>query len=129
MCHERPICMVGQKLGVINGGHALTPHRVALLPDGVQGNGSVTKDWQVALTKLYEGLAGSPLQSVLEVVTLSRGKPIRHGWVGGVSRNVHMYLAVPQPELTVWVAMVHGKPCVAKMVQHVPEHGGKSEAV
>jgi hypothetical protein len=43
-CHERPTRMVGQKLGVTNGGHALTPHCVALIPDGEQGNGGVTED-------------------------------------------------------------------------------------
>jgi hypothetical protein len=36
-----------------------------------------------------------PLQSVIEVATPSRGKPSRHGRVGGVSRNVHMDLAAP----------------------------------
>jgi hypothetical protein len=34
VCHERPTRMVGQKLGVANGGHALTPHHVALVPSG-----------------------------------------------------------------------------------------------
>jgi hypothetical protein len=49
----------------------------------------------VALTELREGLVGSPLQSVVEVITLSRGKLSRHGWVSGVSQNVHMDLVVP----------------------------------
>jgi hypothetical protein len=83
----------------------------------------------VALTELHEGLVGSPLQSVVEVVTPSRGKPSRHGQVGGVSRNVHMDLAAPQPELTVRMAMVHGKTRVAEAVQHVPKQGGKPGAV
>jgi hypothetical protein len=93
--------MMGQKLGVADGGHALTPHRVTLVPNGEQGDGGVVENWQVALTELREGLVGSPLQSVIEVVTSSRGKPIHHGRVGGVSQNDHMDLAVPQPELTV----------------------------
>jgi hypothetical protein len=38
-------------------------------------------------------------------------------------------MTVPHPELTVWVAMVRGGPHVAKMVQHVPEQGGKTGAV
>jgi hypothetical protein len=113
--------MVGRKLGVADGGHALAPNRVALIPNGEQGKGGVTENWQVVLTKLREGLVGSPLQSVIEVVTPSRGKPSHLGWVGGVSRNVHMDLATPQPKLTVWVATVHRKPRVAEAVQHVPE--------
>jgi hypothetical protein len=75
----------------------------------------------VALTVLREGLVGSPLQSVIEVVTLSHGKPSRHGRVSGVSRNVHMDLAASQSELTVWVATVRGEPRVAEAVQHIPE--------
>jgi hypothetical protein len=75
------------------------------------------------------GLVGSPLQSVIEVVTLSRGKPSYHGWIGGVSGNVHMDLVAPKLELTVQAAMVHGKPRVAKTVQHIPEQGGKPGAV
>jgi hypothetical protein len=83
----------------------------------------------VALTELCEGLVGSPLQSVVEVVTPSCGKPSRHGWVSGVSQNVHMYLVAPQPELTVRMATVRGEPCVAKALQHVSEQGGKPGAV
>jgi hypothetical protein len=64
-CGKRPTRMVGWKLGVTDGG--------------------VTEDWQVALTEVREGLVGSPLQSVVEVVTPSRGKPSHHGRVGGVS--------------------------------------------
>jgi hypothetical protein len=75
----------------------------------------------VALTELREGLVGSYLQSVVEVVTPRRGKSSRHGRVGGVSRNVHMDLTAPQPELTVRTAMIHGEPHVAEAVQHVPE--------
>jgi hypothetical protein len=46
-----------------------------------------------------------------------------------VSRNVHMDLVAPKPELTVWMAMVRGGPHVAKTVHHVPEQGGKTGAV
>jgi hypothetical protein len=94
-CGKRPTRMVGRKLGVADGGHTLTPHRVALVPNGEQGNDGVTKNRQVALAKLYEGLVGSPLQSVIEVVTPSHGKPSRHSRVDGVSQNVHMDLAAP----------------------------------
>jgi hypothetical protein len=40
-----------------------------------------------------------------------------------------MDLAAPKPELTVWAAAIHGKPCVAETVQHIPEQSGKPEAV
>jgi hypothetical protein len=84
-CGKRPTHMVGQKLGVTDGGHALTPHRIALIPNGEQGKGGVAENRQVVLTELREGLVGSPLQSVVEVVTPSRGKSSHHGRVGGVS--------------------------------------------
>jgi hypothetical protein len=61
VCREHPTRMTGQKLGVTNGGHALTPHRIALVPNGEQGNGDIVEDWQVALAELREGLVGSPL--------------------------------------------------------------------
>jgi hypothetical protein len=128
-CSKRPTRMVGQKLGVTDGGHALTPHHVALVPNGEQGNDSVTENQQVMLTELREGLVGSPLQSVIEVVTPSCGKPSHHGRVGGVSRNIHMDLATPQPKLMVRTATVRRKPRVVKAVQHVPEQGGKPGAV
>jgi hypothetical protein len=128
-CSKRPTRMVGQKLGVTHGGHALTPHRVALIPNGEQGNGGVTENRQVAPTELHEGMVGSPLQSVVEVVTPSRGKPSRYGRVGWVSWNVHMDLVAPQPELMVRMAMVRGEPRVAEAVQHVPEQGGKPGVV
>jgi hypothetical protein len=128
-CRECPTCVVGWKLGVTNGGHALTQHHVALIPNGEQGDGGIAEDWQVALTELHEGLVGSPLQSVVEVVATSCGKPSHHGWVSGVRRNVHMGLAAPQPELTVRTAMICGNYYVAKAVQHVPEQGGKTGAV
>jgi hypothetical protein len=128
-CGKRPTSMVDQKLGVADGGHALTPHHIALILNGEQGNGGVAEDWQVALIELREGLVRRPLQSVVEVVTLSRGKPSRHGQVGGVSQNVHMDLAAPQPELVVRTAKVHGKTRVAEAVQHVLKQGGKPGAV
>jgi hypothetical protein len=83
----------------------------------------------VALTELCEGLVGSPLQSVIEVVASSRGKPSRHSRVSGVSRNVNMDLAAPQPELTVRMATVCRNSRVAKAVRHIPEHGGKTGMV
>jgi hypothetical protein len=128
-CGKRPTRMVRRNLGVTDGGHVLTPHRVALILNGDQGNDGVTENRQVVLTELCESLVGSPLQSAVEVVTPSRGKPSRHGWVSGVSQNVHMNLVAPQPKLTVWAAMVLGKPRVAEAVQHVPEQGGKPGAV
>jgi hypothetical protein len=82
-CGKRPTRMVGRKLGVADGYHALTPHRVALIPNREQGKGGVAKNRQVALIELREGLVGSPLQSVVEVITPSCGKPSRHGRVGG----------------------------------------------
>jgi hypothetical protein len=36
--------MAGQQLRVANGSRTLTPHRVALIPNGEQGNGGVAKD-------------------------------------------------------------------------------------
>jgi hypothetical protein len=128
-CSKRPISMVGRKLGVADGGRALTPHRIALILNGEQGNGGVTENWQVVLTELREGLVGSPLQSVIEAVPSSRGKPSRHGRVGGVSQNVHVDLAAPQPELMVRTAVIRGKPHVAEAVQHAPKQGGKPGAV
>jgi hypothetical protein len=73
----------------------------------------------VALIELREDLVGSPLQSVVEVIALSRGKPSHHSQVSVVSQNVHMDLAAPQPELTVRMATVCENPYVAKEVQHV----------
>jgi hypothetical protein len=120
-CSKCPTRMVGQKLRVVDGGHALTPHRVALISNGEQGKGGVVENRQVALTKHREGLVGSPLQSVVEVITPSRGKPSRHGRVSGVSQNVHMDLAAPQPELMVRMATVRGKTRLAEAVQHIPK--------
>jgi hypothetical protein len=72
-CRECPTCMVGRNLGVTNGSHALTPHRVAVILVGEQGDGGVTEDRQVVLTELHDGLVGSPLQSVIEVIASSHG--------------------------------------------------------
>jgi hypothetical protein len=107
--------------GVAHSGQALTPHRVALVLDREQGNGNACKAWQVALRELREGLVGNPLKSVIKVVAGGRGEPGCHAWVGGVSRYVHMDLTTSTSELTVRAAMVHGSPCVAEMVKHIPE--------
>jgi hypothetical protein len=60
-CGKRPTRMVGRKLGVADGGHVLTPHCIALVPNGEQGYGGVTENRLVALTELRESLVGSPL--------------------------------------------------------------------
>jgi hypothetical protein len=57
-CHERPTHVVGRKLGVANGGHALTPHRITLILNGEQGDGDAVEARQVVLIKLREGLVG-----------------------------------------------------------------------
>jgi hypothetical protein len=43
-CREHTTHMVGWKLRVANGSHVLTPHHVALVLNGEQGNGGVTED-------------------------------------------------------------------------------------
>jgi zinc transporter ZupT len=128
-CHKCPTRVVSRTLGVANGSQALTPHRVALVPNGEQGNGGAVEAQQVALKKLCESLVGSPLHSVVEVVTPSHGEPSHHAQDGGVSRDVHVDLVASMPELTVWVTMVRGISRVAKVVQHIPEQGGKARAV
>jgi hypothetical protein len=60
---------------------------------------------------------------------LAVGEPSSHGWVGGVSRDVHVDLTMAKPELMVRVTTVRGSPRVAKAVQHVPEQGGKAGTV
>jgi hypothetical protein len=50
--------MVGQKLGVANGGHTLTPHRIALVSNEEQGDGSIAEDRQVARPELRERPVG-----------------------------------------------------------------------
>jgi hypothetical protein len=89
-CRERPTCVVSQKVGVANSSHTLSPYHVALIPNGEKGNGGTVEDQQVALIELREGLVGSPLQSVVEVVALSYGELSRHGWIRGVSQDVHV---------------------------------------
>jgi hypothetical protein len=58
-CRERLTRIVGRKLGVTDGGHTPTPHRVALILNGKQGNGGVTEDRQVMHTELCEGLGAA----------------------------------------------------------------------
>jgi hypothetical protein len=79
----------------------------------------------VALTELREGLVGSPLQGVIEVVAGGRGEPSHHAQVRRVSRDVHVDLTTSTPKLTVRVTMVRRSPRVAEMVKHVPEQGQK----
>jgi hypothetical protein len=43
-CREHPTCMMGRKLGVANGGYALTPHRIALILNEEQGDSGVAED-------------------------------------------------------------------------------------
>jgi hypothetical protein len=81
------------------------------------------------LTELCESLVDSPLQGVVEVVAGGRCEPGRHARVGRVSRDVHVNLTALTSELTVWVTTVHGSPCVAKTVKHVPEQGWKAGTV
>jgi hypothetical protein len=40
-CRKRPTRVMGRKLGVPNGSHALTPHHVTLVLNGEQGDGGV----------------------------------------------------------------------------------------
>jgi hypothetical protein len=108
---------------------ALSPHRVALILDGEQGNGGIGEAWQVMLTELCEGLVGSPLQSVVEIVVGSRGEPGRHVRLGGVSRDVHMDLAASTPKLIVRAVTVRESPRVAKTVEHILEQGRKARTV
>jgi hypothetical protein len=70
-CRERSIRVVGRKLGVTNDSHALTPHRVALVSNGEQGDDGTVEARQVALTELHESLVGSPIQGVIKVVALT----------------------------------------------------------
>jgi hypothetical protein len=99
----------------------LAPHRIALVLNREQGVGGVDKVRQVALTELCEGLVGSPLQCVVEVITSDRGEPGRHARVRRVSRDIQVDLTASMPELTVGVTMVRGSPRVAKIVKHVLE--------
>jgi hypothetical protein len=112
-CRERPTRVVGRKLGVTNGSHALTPHRVALVPNGEQDDGDVVEARQVALIEFHEGLAGIPLQGV---VAPRSGEPSSHTQVGGVSQDVHVDLEASTSELMVWVTAVCGSPRVTETV-------------
>jgi hypothetical protein len=118
-----------ERSGVTHSGQMLAPHCVALVLNLEQGNGGASKTWQVALTELYEGLVGSPLQSVVEVVVGGRGEPGHHAWVRRVSQDVHMDLAASTPKLTVRADMVRGSPCVAETVEHVSEQGQKTQTL
>jgi hypothetical protein len=44
LCGKRSTRMVGRKLGVVDGGHTLTPHHLTLVLNGDQGNGGVTEN-------------------------------------------------------------------------------------
>jgi hypothetical protein len=121
--------VIRRTLGFTHNGQALAPHRVALILDGEQGNGSADKARQVALTEFYEGLVGSPLQSIVEVIAGGRGEPGRHARVRGVSRDAHVDLTASMPELMVRTATVCGSPRVAEMVEHVPEQSQKAGTV
>jgi hypothetical protein len=121
--------VVSQTRGVTNDGQALTPRCVALILDGEEGNDGADEAWQVVLTKLHEGLVGSPLQSVIQVITRSHGEPGRHARVGGVSRDIHVDLIASMPELMVWVATVRESPHVAETVHHIPEQGQEIRTV
>jgi hypothetical protein len=116
-------------LGVTHNGQALAPRRVALILDREQGNGGAGKARQVALIELCEGLVGSPLQSVVEVITGGRGEPGRHARVGRVRQDVHVDLAASTPKLKVWVTTVRGSPYVAEAVEHVSKQGRKARTV
>jgi hypothetical protein len=83
----------------------------------------------VVLTELHEGLMGSPLQGVIEVVVGGRGEPDRHARVGRVSRDVHVDLAASTSELRVRVTTVRGSPRVAEIMKCVLEQSRKAGTV
>jgi hypothetical protein len=128
-CRECPPRVVSRMLRVTNGSQALTPRCVAPIMDGEQGNDGVDEARQVVLTQLYEGLVGSPLQSVVEVIARGRGEPSCHARVRGASRDVQVDLAASTPELMVRAAMVCRGPHVAKAVQHALEQGREAGTV
>jgi hypothetical protein len=125
-CCERPPRVVHRTLGVTHNGQALAPCRVALILNRKQGNGCAGKAQQVALTELHEGLVGSPLQGVVEVVAGRRGEPGHHARVRRLSRDVHVDLTASMPKLTVWATTVRGSPRVAETVKHVLKQGRKT---
>jgi hypothetical protein len=95
--------------------------RVVLILDREQDNGGTGKVGQVALTELREGLVGSALQGVIEIVVGGCGEPSRHAQLGRVSRDILVDLIASTPELTVWATMTRGSLRVAETVEHVPE--------
>jgi hypothetical protein len=116
-------------LKVTRSGQTLTPHDVALILNREHGNGGAGKSQQVPLTELYEGLVGSPLHGVVEVVAGGRGEPGHHAQVKRVSRDIHMDRKESMPELTVRATTVCGSPLVAETVKHIPEQGRKAGMV
>jgi hypothetical protein len=97
--------------------------------DREHGNGGADKTRHVVLTELREGLVGSPLQGVVEVITGGCGEPGHHARVRRVSRDVHVDLTASTPELMVWTTMVRGSPRVTKTVDHITEQGRKARMV
>jgi hypothetical protein len=65
---EHPPHVIRRTLRGAHNGQALAPRCVALVLDGEQGSGGTGKARHVALTELCEGLVGSPLQGVIEVI-------------------------------------------------------------
>jgi hypothetical protein len=116
-------------LRVTHSGLALAPRRVALIMNREQGNGGASKTRQVVLTELHEGLVGSRLQGVIEVVAGGHGELGRHARVRRVSRDVHVDLTASTPGITLQVTTVRGSPCVAETVKHIPEQGRKARTV
>jgi hypothetical protein len=53
-CSKHPTRMVGQKHGVTEGGHALTPHCVALIPNGKQDDDGVAEWTMTRLSVLRD---------------------------------------------------------------------------
>jgi hypothetical protein len=117
--------VVCRTLKVAHSDQALAPHRVALVLNREQGDGSAGMVRQVALTELRESLVGSPLQGVVEGITGGRGEPGRHARVRRVSWDVHVDLTTSTLELMVRATTVRGSPRVAEMVKDVPEQGRK----
>jgi hypothetical protein len=128
-CLELPPHVVCRTLGVAHSGQALASCWVSLILDREQGNGGTGKARQVALTELQEGLVGSPLQGVVEVVAGGRGEPGHHAQIRRVSRDIHMDLIASTPKLMIQARMVRGSPRVAEMVKHVPKQGWKAHTV
>jgi hypothetical protein len=128
-CLELPPHVVCQTLGVAHSGQVLASCYVSLILDREQGNGGTGKAQQVALTELQEGLVGSLLQGVVEVVAGGRGEPGRHAQIRRVSRDIHMDLVASTPELTIRARMVRRSSHVAEMVKDIPKQGWKARTV